>query len=247
MLAGVNDVLVITTPKDQSSFMKLLGDGSSVGIKISYKIQPSPDGLAQGLLLGKEFLDGENFWFILGDNIFHGVGLGTQLKELEPSSGAHIFTYEVADPGQYGVLGMDAKGLPLFIEEKPRASQSRLAITGLYFFDEKACSIAESISKSPRGEMEITSVLQSYLEENNLRVTHLSRGTAWLDTGTIESMTDASTYIRVIEERSGLKIGCIEEIALRNGWISAAELNQLCVEKPASKYWDYLRNLNQIS
>jgi len=245
MLAGVRDFLLITNEKDQSLFKDLLGDGSSLGVKFNYAVQKFPEGLAQGISLAEEFLSGDPFWLILGDNIFHGVGLGSQLSDLIPSFGAQIFTYEVSDPSQYGVLNVDLIGTPISIVEKPSCSDSNLAITGLYYFDNYAVGISKTISRSERGEFEITSVIQEYLNQNSLHVHHLSRGTVWLDTGNVELMQDASMYVRVIEERSGLKIGCLEEISLGNGWISTQELGKLCEGKPKNYYWQYVEKLVQ--
>jgi len=243
MLAGVNEVLIVTNQNDQSAFEKLLGDGSNLGIQIKYITQSEPKGIADGLLLGKQFVSNESFWFILGDNVFHGVGLGTQLREMHLPTGANIFTYEVADPSQYGVLMVDDQGSPIDIIEKPLNSVSNLAITGLYHFDNEAFQFAERVNSSSRGELEITDLLKIYMNNKRVFVHKLSRGTAWLDTGSTQMMHDASTYIRVLEERSGLKIGCLEEIALRNEWITPTELTRICSAKPINGYWNYLRSL----
>jgi len=224
MLAGVRDILIITTPQDQSAFERLLGDGGRFGVKLSYAVQHKPEGLAQALVIGKSFLEGDTCLMILGDNIFHGAGLGHQLQETLPKSGAHIFTYTVSDPSQYGVLTLDSQGRPLAIEEKPKEPSSDLAVTGLYFFDERASEVASRVTPSRRGELEITSVLNWYLKNNQLTVTQLSRGAAWLDTGNPDSMHEASTYVKVVEDRTGLKIACIEEIALQKGWIKKEEI-----------------------
>ena len=227
MLAGIREILIITTPKDLSFFKELLGDGSNLGISIDYQVQYEPRGLAEALLIGKNFLQGDTCLMILGDNIFHGAGLGQELRNSIPKSGAHIFTYAVSKPEQYGVLTLSDDGSPKSIEEKPHNPKSNLAVTGLYFFDERGPILAESVKPSPRGELEITSVLQMYLELRELTVTSLSRGTAWLDTGTIDALQDASTYIRVIEQRTGLKIGCIEEIAFAMNWMSGEKLGEI--------------------
>jgi glucose-1-phosphate thymidylyltransferase len=243
MLAGVREILIITTPLDQESFRSVLGDGSDFGVSFTYATQPRPDGLAQALIIGKRFLTGEDCLLILGDNIFHGAGLGQELKRSLPSAGAHIFTYEVANPNQYGILTLDDQGIPIGVDEKPVESLSNLAITGLYYFDHYACEIAKSVKPSSRGEVEITSVIESYLKAGTLTVTHLSRGTAWLDTGNPNAMHDAATYIRVIEERTGLKIACLEEIAFRNGWINRDELSTRAKLFEKSHYGYYLNGL----
>jgi glucose-1-phosphate thymidylyltransferase len=224
MLAGIRDILLITTEKDQPQFKALLGDGSNFGISLVYAIQEEPKGLAQALTIGREFLGGSSCLLILGDNIFHGAGLGLELQRSIPTQGSHIFTYAVSNPEEYGVLTLTESGSPASIEEKPQNPKSNLAITGLYYFDSRASDFAASIKPSQRGELEITSVLQIYLDKEELTVTKLSRGTAWLDTGTVESLQNASTYIRVIEQRTGLKIGCLEEIAYGMNWISGNEL-----------------------
>ena len=227
MLAGVRDILVITTPEDQNVFRHLLGDGASFGVNINYQIQNNPEGLAQAYILAEDFLNNEVSMMILGDNIFHGVGLGNELSRSDLEVGARIHTYEVADPSQYGILTIDESGKPVSVQEKPTDSTSRLAITGLYIFDGKASQFARKVKPSARGELEITSLIEMYLEREELFVNHLSRGTAWLDTGTPAAMHDASSYIRVVEDRTGLKIGCIEEIAFRNGWITKADLTSI--------------------
>lgn len=243
MLAGVREILIITTPKDEAAFRELLGDGSNFGIEITYASQPSPDGLAQAFIIGEEFLAGHNSLMILGDNIFHGAGLGNELNTSLPESGGHIFTYEVANPNQYGILSLDPNGNPFSIEEKPVNSKSNLAVTGLYFFDGRVSDIARNVTPSSRGELEITSVIEHYLEEGTLSVTPLSRGTAWLDTGNPNGMHDASSFIKVIEERTGLKIGCLEEIAWRNNWLSDRELLDRSEKLSKSSYGIYLKKL----
>ena len=243
MLAGVKDILIITTPSDQDAFQKLLGDGSRFGITLSYKVQNKPAGLAEAVLIGEQFLDKDSCLLILGDNIFHGAGLGTELSRAFPKIGAQVFTYEVANPSQYGILTLDSAGNPIEIVEKPKHSTSRLAVTGLYFFDHRVSTIAKTIQPSERGELEITSVIENYLMAGELSVVKLSRGTAWLDTGSPESMNDASNYIRVIEERTGLKIGCLEEIALSQNWISIDEFKQIAESYPENNYGKYLKKI----
>ena len=245
MLAGVREILIITTPLDQSLFQALLGDGTALGIKIQYEIQKSPDGLAQSLLIGEVFLDGDSCLLILGDNIFHGAGLGHELINTLPQEGCHIFTYEVANPQNYGVLTLDKNQLPISIVEKPINPDSNLAITGLYFFDRRASQFTREIKPSHRGELEITSLIENYLQRQELTFTKLTRGTAWLDTGNAKSMHDASTYVRVVEERTGLKIGCIEEIAWRNKWINSKDLALLARNFKENEYGQYLERLAQ--
>ncbi len=242
MLAGIRDILIITAEKDQSQFKALLGDGSNFGISLVYEIQEEPKGLAQALTIGKEFLGGSACLLILGDNIFHGAGLGQELQRSIPTQGSHIFTYAVSNPEDYGVLTLSENGTPIAIEEKPQNPKSNLAITGLYYFDSHASDYAAAISPSHRGELEITSVLQVYLNKEELTVTNLSRGTAWLDTGTVDSLQNASTYIRVIEQRTGLKIGCLEEIALGMNWISGSVLLENH-SKYKNEYGKYLYSL----
>ena len=243
MLAGVREILIITTPHDQESFIELLGDGSQFGIELSYAVQPKPEGLAQAFIIGEKFLDGKSCMMILGDNIFHGVGLGHDLINSIPKSGAHIFTYEVSNPSDYGILKLDSKGLPESITEKPKSFISNLAVTGLYAFDSKVSEIAKGVEPSDRGEYEITSVINSYLISNTLTSTALSRGTAWLDTGNPQSLNDAADYIRIIEERTGLKIGCLEEIAFRNSWINANQLSVNAANLGKNSYSSYLLSL----
>jgi glucose-1-phosphate thymidylyltransferase len=243
MSAGIRDVLVITTPYDLDLYTKLLGDGSSLGMNISYKIQPSPDGLAQAFIIGEAFIAEENVALILGDNLFHGVGLGTTLEQYKDDVGANIFAYVVSDPTRYGVIEIGSDGSPVSIVEKPKHPKSNLAVTGLYFFDNRVLEIAKQVKPSHRGELEIISVIDAYLKAEDLKVRVLSRGTAWLDTGTPTSMNDASTYIRIIEERTGLKVGCIEEIAWRNQWIDVDGMQELIKAYGKSEYADYLKNL----
>ena len=242
MLAGIRDILIITTPDDQPAFQNLLGDGSNFGVTFTYAVQPKPEGLAQALIIGEEFLAGDSCLLILGDNIFHGAGLGQELARLLPTSGAHIFTYEVSNPSDYGVLELDNDQRPVSITEKPKHYVSNLAVTGLYFFDYQASAAAKTIKPSPRGELEITSLIEHYLKNQELTFTALTRGTAWLDTGNPNSLNDASAYIRVIEERTGLKIACLEEIAFMNSYISKSKLREIA-ETLASSYGSYLMHL----
>jgi len=243
MLAGIREILIITSPRDKDEFKALLGDGSDFGVSFSFAIQPKPEGLAQAFLIGKEFLGNSSCMLVLGDNIFHGVGLGGELKKTLPETGAHIFTYEVANPNQYGILTLDSAGNAISVEEKPISSLSNLAITGLYFFDGRASDLAKSVRPSKRGELEITSLIEIYLKNKELTMTKLSRGTAWLDTGNPDSMHDASTYIRVIEERTGLKIACLEEIAYHNGWIDSKKLGEQAGKYRNNSYGQYLARI----
>jgi glucose-1-phosphate thymidylyltransferase len=247
MLAGIREILLITTPEDQIAFKLLLGTGEDFGVSFTYAIQPEPKGLAQALLIGETFLAGESCLMVLGDNIFHGVGLGHELVHALPQSGAHIFTYEVANPSEYGVLGLDQNRLPKSITEKPTNPVSNLAITGMYYFDKKCSSIAADVTPSLRGELEITSVLNNYLERKELSYTPLSRGTAWLDTGKPNTLHDAATFIRVIEERTGLKIGCLEEIAWRNGWKDSNSILNRISTFGNSSYYEYLRRIISVA
>jgi len=244
MLAGIRDILIITTPHDQSAFQELLGDGSHFGVHLYYEIQPKPEGLAQAFIIAENFLQGNSCMMILGDNIFHGEGLGHNLSKILPETGAHIFTYEVSDPSQYGILELSASGIPVSVEEKPLVAKSRLAITGLYYFDHQVCEYAKSVKPSARGELEITSLITNYLNQGLLTFTRLSRGTAWLDTGSPQSLQDAATYIGVIEKRTGLKIGCLEEISYRNGWITKQELSQLAINYRGNSYGSYLLGIH---
>lgn len=243
MLAGIREILIITTPDDQKAFQNLLGDGSNFGVNFTYSIQSKPEGLAQALIIGEDFLAGDSCLMILGDNIFHGAGLGHELSRSLPTSGAHIFTYEVSNPSEYGVLALDEDEQPISITEKPKDFVSNLAVTGLYFFDENAAAIAKSVKPSPRGELEITAVIERYLKDNSLSYTALGRGTAWLDTGNPNSLHDAAAYIRIIEERTGLKIGCLEEIGLRNNWLSKKKLVETYQTNCSPAYAEYLVKL----
>jgi len=243
MLAGVREILIITTPDDQITFQKLLGDGTSLGIALSYAVQEKPDGLAQAFIIGEEFIGSDYVALILGDNIFHGSGLGRDLANATNPEGALIFGYEVADPQRYGVAEVDSLNNVISLEEKPVKPKSSLAIPGLYFFDKTVCEKAKNVQKSPRGELEITSVLEAFRAEGRLKLKILPRGTAWMDCGTVESLNDASNYMRVIEERQGFKVGSIEEVAWRNNWISNSELKQLASAYGKNEYGQYLQRL----
>lgn len=243
MLAGIREILVITTPQDQESFIRLLGDGGRYGVSFSFLTQESPDGLAQAFLIGERFIGRDSCALVLGDNIFYGDGLGTQLKEILNVDGAHIFAYKVKDPERYGVVEFDQDGKVFSIEEKPKTPKSSFAIPGLYFYDNQVVEIAKSVKPSARGELEITSVNQAYLNLGKLRTTILARGTAWLDTGTFESLNSASSFIQIIEERQGQKVSCLEEVAWRNGWISDSELAARADEYKSSPFATYLRGL----
>jgi glucose-1-phosphate thymidylyltransferase len=247
MLAGVRDVQIITTPESLNGFIALLGNGQRFGIKISYTTQIKPEGIAQAVMMSEDFLLGEPFFLVLGDNIFHGAGMGTALTSLKEEEGARIFVTEVSDPQSFGVLKIDNSGKPLKLIEKPRDFVSNFAVTGLYKLDGNAIQMAKQLKKSDRGEYEITDLLQNYLDIGLLKVTYLSRGIAWLDTGTASSLADASLFIRVVEERTGLKIGCLEEIALNNGWISSGDLQNLIRDLGKSSYSDYLRSISNVS
>ncbi|PZE84973.1 glucose-1-phosphate thymidylyltransferase RfbA [Curtobacterium sp. MCBD17_032] len=243
MMAGIRDVLVITTPEYNEQFKALLGDGSSLGMDIQYAVQPSPDGLAQAFVIGEDFIGDDSVALVLGDNIFHGTGLGTNLRKNTEVDGATIFAYHVADPTAYGVVEFDDDFTAVSIEEKPADPKSNYAVPGLYFYDNKVIEIAKTIEPSARGELEISTVNERYLEAGELGVQVLDRGTAWLDTGTFESMMQASEYVKVIEDRQGFKIGCIEEIAWRNGWIDDAQLAELAAPLVKGGYGVYLQRL----
>ena len=243
MMAGINEILVITTPEYNGQFRALLGDGSAFGIRIEYAEQPSPDGLAQAFIIGEEFIGDDSVALVLGDNIFHGAGLGTSLRGNLDIEGGLIFAYHVANPTAYGVVEFDADFTALSIEEKPVRPKSNFAVPGLYFYDNSVVAIAKTIEPSARGELEISTINERYLALGRLQVQVLDRGTAWLDTGTFESMMQASEYVRVIEERQGYKIGCIEEIAWRAGWITDAQLEQLATPLLKSGYGKYLTHL----
>jgi glucose-1-phosphate thymidylyltransferase len=243
MLAGIREILVISTPNDKANFQRLLGDGSQYGVKFDYAVQQKPEGLAQAFLIGEPFIKGNKCCLILGDNIFYGQGLGTRLNLLTSVSGANIFAYKVKDPHRYGVVEFDKDHKVLTLEEKPSCPKSNYAVPGLYFYDERVVEVAKEVKPSRRGELEITSINQFYLEEGLLEVTVLERGTAWLDTGTFESMNDASNYIRILEERQGVKVSCLEEISWRNGWITDSELMRTAQSYGTSPYSEYLKGL----
>jgi len=247
MLAGIRDILIITTPHDSAAFQQQLGDGSKWGINIQYAVQPEPEGLAQAFIIGKEFVGSDPVTLILGDNIFYGEGLSNRLFELsKQTSGATVFGYYVRDPERYGVVEFDDNGKALSIEEKPEIAKSNYAVTGLYFYDNDVLDIAATIKPSPRGELEITDVNKVYLERGTLEVEMLKRGTAWLDTGTHASLLDAGNYIRIIEERQGLKIACPEEIALFMGYINREQLLVLAEPLKKSGYGQYLIDIVNV-
>lgn len=244
MLAGIRDILIISTPKDLPNFKKLLGDGSRYGINLSYKEQPSPDGLAQAFILGEEFIGNDNCAMILGDNIFHGNGLTKHLKKaVKNEDRATIFGYYVEDPKRFGVVEFDENGRVVSIEEKPVKPKSNYAVTGLYFYDNKVCKYAKTLKPSKRGELEITDLNRIYLENGKLDVVTLGRGYSWLDTGTVDSLTEASEYVKVIETRQGLKIACLEEISYKNGWIDKNILLESAEQYGKSPYGEHLKNV----
>ena len=243
MLADIREILVITTPGDQAAFQQLLGDGSKFGVSLSFTTQPSPDGLAQAFTLGADFIDGEPCALVLGDNLFYGPGLGRKLSRFSEIEGAAIFGYQVADPTSYGVVNLDADGRPLSIEEKPKRPTSHWAIPGLYFYDADVVEMAAALTPSARGEYEITDLNRAYLEQGRLHVEILERGVAWLDTGTFDSLADATAYIRAVEHRQGLKIGAPEEIGWRKGYLSDDDLRERAEKLRASGYGDYLLSL----
>jgi len=244
MLAGIRDVLIITTPQDQQAFQRLLGDGSRWGMEIAYAVQPKPEGLAQAFLIGADFLAGAPAGLVLGDNLFHGNDLAPRLKE---NSGATVFAYPVRDPERYGVVEFDRDGRVFSIEEKPIKPKSRYAVTGLYFYDESVVERARRVVPSERGELEITDLNRQYLEDGLLRVELMGRGMAWFDTGTCDSLHEASSYIRTLEHRQSLKVGCPEEVAWRMGWITADQLDELARPLQKSGYGDYLLQLLEQS
>ena len=244
MLAGIRDILIITTPRDQQAFSDLMGDGSQWGVNISYTVQPSPDGLAQAFILGADFIGNSPTSLVLGDNIFYGGGFTKKLRHAATSDqGASVFAYYVQDPERYGVVSFDKEGVAQDIEEKPASPRSHYAVTGLYFYDNDVVDIARNIQPSARGELEITDINKAYLARGDLRVEVMSRGTAWLDTGTHNSLLDAANFIRVVEERQGLKIACPEEVAYRMGYITAEELLGLAAPLEKSGYGLYLQAL----
>jgi glucose-1-phosphate thymidylyltransferase len=243
MSAGIRDILVITTPPDVEAFRKLLGDGSQFGINIEFAAQPSPDGLAQAFIIGEEFIGTDGCALVLGDNLFHGYALAETLQTIGTPSGALIFAYKVANPREYGVVEFDEAHHAISIEEKPLHPKSNFAVPGLYFYDNNVIAIAKDVKPSPRGELEITSVNSEYLNRGKLKVQVLPEGTAWLDSGTFASLHDASSYVRIVEERQGVKVGCPEEVAWRQGWLSDTELELAATRLKNSGYGDYLRKL----
>ena len=243
MMAGIKDILIITTPHDSEQFQRLLGDGSELGINLQYAVQPSPDGLAQAFIIGEEFIGDDKVALILGDNIFHGHGFGEALKTSADPEGGIVFAYQVADPERYGVVEFNENFEAQSIEEKPAQPKSNYAVVGLYFYDNDVIEIAKNIQPSHRGELEITSVNEEYLNRGKLKVQIMDRGDAWLDTGTFESMNDASEYISVIEKRTGLKVGCIEEVAYQQKFISGEQLSSIADPLVKSGYGEYLKRL----
>ena len=242
-LAGIKEILIITTPEDLPSFQRLLGDGSQYGVSFEFETQEKPNGLAEAFIIGEKFIDGNNVALILGDNIFHGVGMGKQLNSINLEGGATIFAYKVADPERYGVIEFASDGKVISIEEKPNKPRSSYAVPGLYFYDSQVVEIANGIKPSARGELEITSVNEYYLKHGQLNTRVLERGTVWLDTGTVQSLHAASSYVQIIEERQGSKISCLEEIAWRNGWINRTQLINCSLSYKGNPYGDYLKSL----
>ncbi|MBS1759163.1 MAG: glucose-1-phosphate thymidylyltransferase RfbA [Bacteroidetes bacterium] len=243
MMAGINEVLIITTPEDNAQFKRLLGDGSQLGCRFEYAVQEVPNGLAQAFVIGADFIGADNVALVLGDNIFYGTGLGRQLQQLNNIEGGYVFAYHVSDPERYGVVEFDADMNAVSIEEKPTEPKSNYAVPGLYFYDNDVVKIAQNLKPSARGEYEITDVNREYLKQGRLKVAVLDRGTAWLDTGTFDSLSDASEFVRVIEKRQGTKIGCIEEIAYRQGFIAKEQLIKLAAELAKSGYGEYLKKM----
>jgi len=243
MLARIQEILLITTPEDQSSFKNLLGDGSAFGLSITYAIQAKPEGIAQAFLIAEDFIGNDDVALILGDNLFYGTALEDELPKQIEHKGAKIFTYQVSNPVEYGVLNLDENGNPLCVEEKPMKPTSNLAITGLYFFDSKVVQYAKEIRPSARGELEITGIMQKYIEKSDLEFVRLPLGVAWLDTGTPNSLADASLFVRVLEERTGRKIACLEEISYNNRWINENQLKDRISIFGKSEYGRYLQNL----
>jgi glucose-1-phosphate thymidylyltransferase len=244
MLAGIKEILIITTPEDQSSFQRLLGDGSQFGVSLHYAIQPSPDGLAQAFIIGEEFIGTDSVCLVLGDNIFYGQGFSPKLREIaNKTTGATIFGYQVVDPERFGVVEFEPDGRVISIVEKPEQPKSNWAVTGLYFYDNNVVEMAKQVKPSARGELEITTLNQLYLEQGNLSVELLGRGFAWLDTGTHDSLMDASNFVATVEKRQGLKVACLEEIAWRNGWLDNSKLKTIANQLSKSPYGQYLSRL----
>ena len=243
MLAGIREILIITTQKDRSSFEELLGDGSKIGVKFEYAEQPKPEGLAQAFIIGEDFIKNNGVCLVLGDNIFFGEGFGAQLSKMDVTNGANIFAYKVKDPENYGVVEFGNSGEVISIEEKPSTPKSRYAVPGIYFYDKDVVQIAKNIQPSSRGELEITSINSAYLSMGSLRVKVMERGTAWLDTGTFDNLNSASNFVKIVEERQGLKIACLEEIAYRNGWITSKDLMALSLGYRDSNFAKYLSEL----
>lgn len=242
-LSGIKEILIITTPEDQEAFKRLLGDGSQYGANFEYAVQAKPNGLAEAFIIGEEFIGSDDVALVLGDNIFHGVGLGTQLRSINTQSGATIFAYKVSEPERYGVVEFSSDGKVISIEEKPENPKSSYAVPGLYFYDSDVVKIAKEVKPSARGEIEITSINERYMIEGRLSTRILERGTTWLDTGTFESLHAAASYVQIIEERQGSKISCLEEIAWRNGWISSQDLLKIAEGYKNNPYGIYLNNL----
>jgi glucose-1-phosphate thymidylyltransferase len=243
LLAGIREVLIITTPQDLGQFEKLLGDGSAWGINLSYAVQPSPDGLAQAFIIGADFIGQDAVALVLGDNIFYGTGLGASLRKNTDLLGGQVFAYHVSEPTAYGVVEFDEDGTVLSIEEKPSQPKSSYAVPGLYFYDNDVIEIARNLTPSPRGELEITGINEAYLKRGDLSVTVLPRGTAWFDTGTFQGLLEASQFVHVVETRQGHKIGCVEEIAWRNGWLTDAQFSALADPLVKSGYGIYLNSV----
>lgn len=243
MLAGIRDILIITTPEDSDDFKNLLGDGTSLGIKLIYAIQPEPEGLAQAFLIGEDFIGNESVALILGDNIFHGAGLGRKLSDISNLNGATIFGVKVSDPERYGVVEMSMTGQVLSIEEKPSNPKSQIAVPGLYFFDNTVSRRAKLVTRSSRGELEITSVIESYLKDSSLQLRELSVDTAWMDCGSVNSMNEAANYVKSVEELINYKIGCIEEIAYRQNWIDNSQFSNLVNSLGKNEYAKYLTDI----
>jgi glucose-1-phosphate thymidylyltransferase len=244
MMAGIKEILIITTPEDNSQFRRLLGDGSQVGCRFDYAVQEVPNGLAQAFVIGEQFIGSDKVALVLGDNIFYGSRLGRQLQELNDIEGGYVFAYEVSDPERYGVVEFDTDSKVISIEEKPQQPKSNFAVPGLYFYDNQVVEIAKNLQPSARGEYEITDVNKEYLKRGELKVSILDRGTAWLDTGTFDSLSDATEFVRVIEKRQGTKIGCIEEVAYRMGFIDNPQLLYLADSLAKSGYGIYLKNVS---